>query len=70
MKYTEYQKHIIVWEYHSGKKAIDLCSKYSISKSTLYNWIHKYSEIKADNGEIITAQRLYLLEKTNSSSNN
>ena len=63
MKYTEEQKRKIVSEHQAGEKATDLCSEYNISKSTLYNWIQQYSEVKAENGEKITAHRLYLLEK-------
>ena len=63
MRYTEEQKRKIVSEHQAGEKATDLCSEYNISKSTLYNWIQQYNEVKAENGEKITAHRLYLLEK-------
>ncbi len=62
MRYTEDEKHDIVRSYHNGEKVAVLSDKHNVSKSTLYNWIHKYSEIKAKNGEVVTARRLYLLE--------
>ena len=63
MRYNENQKRDIVYKYHDGQKVVELCTQHNISKSTLYNWIHQYSEIKSRNGEIITPQRLHLLEK-------
>jgi transposase InsO family protein/transposase-like protein len=63
MRYTEEQKRSIVREYHDSQKVIDLCDQYNLSKSTLYSWIHQYGEVKADNGEVITAHRVHLLEK-------
>lgn len=63
MKYTEMQKQQIVKLYSDGYRVTDLCSQNHIPHSTLYHWIHQYGEVKASNGEIITAHHLYLLKK-------
>ncbi len=63
MKYTKIQKQQMTKLYSDGHNVTYLCNKYDIPRSTLYHWIHQYGEVKASNGESITAQRLYLLEK-------
>lgn len=63
MKYSKIQQQQLVKLYSDGHNVTDLCNKYNIPRSTLYYWIHQYGEVKSSNGESITAQRLYLLEK-------
>ena len=63
MKHSEIQQQQLFQLYSDGHNVTDLCNKYNIPRSTLYHWIHQYSEVKSSNGESITAQRLYLLEK-------
>ena len=49
-------------EYTDGRSVMDLCEEYQIPKSTIYHWIHQFSEIKTTN-DTITSRQVYLLQK-------
>lgn len=44
-KYSEAKIFEVLKEYNSGVPALELCRKYGIGKSTLYNWQCKYRDM-------------------------
>ena len=68
-KYTKEFKEIIVKEYQQGISCKNICAKYRIPKSCLYDWL-KFFEVKNNpkNGESFTYQDYCKLkESTNKS---
>lgn len=51
--------------YANGWTISALCEKFSISKSTAYNWIREYAPVKRTKGQTITAHDFYQLEREN-----
>lgn len=49
--------------YRNGQTISELCEKFSISKSTAYNWLRDCSEIKRSNKRKVTATDFYNLER-------
>lgn len=45
------------------QSVLSICQENSLSKSTLYNWIHLYSEIKTPKGKSLTSQQMAILER-------
>ena len=41
----------------------DLCKEYGVSKSALSKWIKLYSNVKMDDGDIMTAKQVKELQK-------
>lgn len=64
-KYSEEFKNTIVTLYQSGKTYAQIQKEYGVSSSALSNWIRKYSQVKVDDGTILTAQQIKLLQKRN-----
>jgi len=64
-KYTEEFKKTIVSLYQSGKTYAQIQKEYGVSSSALSNWVRKYSQVKVDDGTILTAQQIKLLQKRN-----
>lgn len=51
--------------YNMGLPVKDICENYTVSKSSLYNWIHMYSKIKTEGKLVYTGREVYLLQKEN-----
>jgi len=49
--------------YSTGTTTNILCKKYSVPRSTVYSWIHRYKKIRVGKSSLITARELYLLRK-------
>ena len=47
----------------NGKKLSQLSLEYGVSKSALSKWIHSYSEVKTENGDILTVKQIKELQK-------
>lgn len=63
---SESEKLDLVDQYNTGKSIKDICGEYKISKSTLYNWIHEYSDIKTLTKNIVSPREYAnLLRKLN-----
>ncbi len=65
-RHTEEDKKNLVSLYESGNSVQEICEKYQISRSTLYNWIKLYTERKAPKtGTTISGHRIVCLEEEN-----
>lgn len=63
-RYDEEFKKTIVELYNTKSKTMtELKREYGLNKSTLYQWIKKYSPITLDNGETITNADVKKLQK-------
>ena len=51
--------------YSNGKTQAQLCEEYGISSSALSRWIKAYSEVKVDDGTVMTAKQVKELQKRN-----
>lgn len=63
--YDEDFKKSLVSLYQNGKKLSQLSDEYGVSKSALSKWIHSYSEVKTETGDILTARQIKELQKRN-----
>lgn len=64
-RYTEEFKKSVVSLYSNGKTQSQLCEEYGISASALGRWVKAYSEIRLDEGEIMTAKQVKELQARN-----
>lgn len=64
-RYTEEFKRSVVSLYSNGKTQAQLCEEYGISSSALSRWIKAYSEVKVDDGTVMTAKQVKELQKRN-----
>ena len=64
-RYTEEFKRSVVSLYSNGKTQAQLCEEYGISSSALSRWIKAYSEVKVDDGTVMTARQIKELQKRN-----
>ena len=64
-RYTEEFKKSVVSLYSNGKPQTQLCEEYGISSSALSRWIKAYSEVKIDDGTVMTAKQVKELQKRN-----
>jgi len=64
-RYTEEFKESVVSLYSSGKTQRQLCEEYGISSSALSRWIKAYSEVKTDDGTVMSAKQVKELQKRN-----
>ena len=64
-RYTEEFKRSVVSLYSNGKTQTQLCEEYGVSSSALSRWIKAYSEVKVDDGTVITAKQIKELQKRN-----
>ncbi|HFI0826770.1 TPA: transposase [Streptococcus suis] len=62
-RYDEDFKRTIVELYHNGKTQTSLVKEYGISQTAISKWIKQYSAIETDNGEVITAKQVKVLQK-------
>ena len=64
-RYTEEFKKSVVTLYSNGKTQSQLCEEYGISSSALSRWIKQYSEVKTEDGTVMTAKQIKELQKRN-----
>lgn len=65
-RHTEEDKKFLVSLYENGKSVQEICEKYQISRSALYNWIKLYTERKSlKTGTTISGHRIVCLEEEN-----
>lgn len=64
-RYDEDFKKSLVALFNNGKTQTALSKEYGVSLSALGKWIQLYSEIKTDDGEILTAKQIKDLQKRN-----
>lgn len=64
-KYDEDFKKNIVALYQSGKTQTQISKEYGISMSAVSRWIKLYSEVKIDDGTILSAKQIKELQKRN-----
>ena len=64
-RYDEDFKKSLVALHQNGKTQSQLCAEYGVSQTALSKWIKQYSEIKTDDGEILTAKQVKELQKRN-----
>ena len=63
--YDEDFKKSLVALYNNGKTQTSLCKEYGVSQSALGKWIRLYSEVKTEDGQIMTAKQIKQLQKRN-----
>lgn len=64
-KYDEDFKKCLVTLHQNGKSQTQLCKEYGVSMSARAKWIRAYSEVKLEEGTIITAKQVRELQKKN-----
>ena len=64
-RYDEDFKKSIVALYQNGKSQSQLCREYGISQNAISKWVKQYTEIKTENGDIMTAKQIKELQKRN-----
>ena len=64
-RYDEDFKKSLVALFNNGKTQTVFSKEYGVSLSALGKWIRLYSEIKTDDGEILTAKQIKDLQKRN-----
>ncbi|HFI0787733.1 TPA: transposase [Streptococcus suis] len=62
-RYDEDFKRTIVELYHNGKTQTSLVKEYGVYQTAISKWIKQYSTIETDNGEVITAKQVKVLQK-------
>lgn len=64
-RYDEEFKKSLVSLHQNGKSQSQLCKEYGVSMSALSKWIRMYSEIKTEDGDVLTAKQVKELQKRN-----
>lgn len=64
-RYDEEFKKSLVSLHQNGKSQSQLCKEYGVSMSALSKWIRMYSEIKTEDGDVLTAKQIKELQKRN-----
>ena len=62
-KYDEDFKKSIVTLFENGKTQSELSREYGVSLSAISRWVRLYSQVKTDDGEILTAKQIKALQK-------
>ena len=62
-KYDEDFKKSIVTLCENGKTQSELSREYGVSLSAISRWVRLYSKVKTDDGEILTAKQVKVLQK-------
>ena len=65
IRYDEEFKKSIVALYQNGKTQSQLCREYGISQNAISKWVKQYTEIKTEDGDIMTAKQIKELQKRN-----
>ena len=64
-KFDEDFKKSIVSLYENGKSQNALANEYGVALSSIARWVKQYSEVKFDDGTILTARQIKQLQKRN-----
>lgn len=64
-KFDEDFKKSIVKLYENGKSQNALANEYGVALSSIARWVKQYSEVKFDDGTILTARQIKQLQKRN-----
>ena len=64
-RYTDEFKRSIVMLYENGKTYAEIQTEYGVSSNALSDWRHKYSQVKIDDGSVLSAQQIKALQKKN-----
>ncbi len=64
-RYDEDFKRTLVDLYHNDKTQSVLCKEYGVSLTALSRWIKQYSTVETDDGQILTAKQISVLQKRN-----
>lgn len=64
-RYDEDFKKSIVALHQNGKSQVQLSKEYGISLTAISKWIKQYSQIKTEDGDILTAKQVKELQKRN-----
>ena len=64
-KYDEDFKKSLVNLHQGGKTQTSLCKEYGVSFTALSRWVKQYSEVKIEDGSILTARQVKELKKKN-----
>ena len=62
-KYSEDFKKSLVMLNQNGKTLSAICKEYNVSSSALNRWAKLYSEVKTENGDVLTMQQVKALQK-------
>lgn len=62
-KYTDDFKKSLVMLHQNGKSLAAICKEYEVSSSALNRWVKQYSEVKTENGDVLTMQQIKTLQK-------
>ena len=62
-KYTDDFKKSLVMLHQNGKTLTAICKEYDVSSSALNRWVKQYSEVKTENGDVLTMQQIKTLQK-------
>lgn len=57
-KFDEECKQSIIKLYESGKSQNALASEYGIAVTSIARWVKQYSEVKIDDGTILTTRQI------------
>ncbi|EGO2662343.1 transposase [Enterococcus faecalis] len=64
-KFDEEFKNSIVKLYENDKSQNSLAKEYGLAVSIIVRWIKQFSEVKFDDGSILTARQIQQLQKRN-----
>lgn len=64
-RYDEEFKKSLAALHENGKTQTQVCKEYGVSQSALTKWIKQYSQIKTEDGEVLTAKQIKELQKRN-----
>ena len=62
-KYSEDFKKSLVMLNQNGKTLASICKDYNVSSSALSRWVKQFSEVKTENGDVLTMQQVSFTEK-------
>lgn len=64
-KFDEEFKNSIVKLYENDKSQNSLAKEYGLAVSIIVRWVKQFSEVKFDDGSILTARQIQQLQKRN-----
>ena len=62
-KYSDDFKKSLVMLHQNGKTLAGICKEYNVSYSALSRWVKQFSEVKTENGDVLTMQQVKALQK-------
>ena len=64
-RYDEDFKKSLVALHLNGKSQSQICKEYGVSQNAISKWVKQYSEIKTEDGEVLTARQVKELQRRN-----